>query len=148
LNASSSGRRRSAGDRATFGNRAIVADLDARLGPGMGQSRQFDDFWVFDLNTNLGLTFSITTKAGQRLDPLIGIEIYVDGGSTCDAIRCTSIVLSPAIDNLRLTMSAFAKSFSTNLYALSPGRYVIRIAGGTRATGESAYGGTLAIRRH
>jgi hypothetical protein len=30
------------GDRATFGNRNIVVNLTARLGPGMGQSRQFD----------------------------------------------------------------------------------------------------------
>lgn len=134
------------GDRATFGNRAIVADLTARLGPGLGQSRQFDDLWVFDLAPNAGGTLTVGTKAGTRLDPLWAVEIYADGGSVCNATRCTSIVLGTQIDSLKLVMSGFTKTFKTDFYPLPAGRYVLRIAAGTKATGESAYNGTLIIR--
>src|SRR5688572_25661151 len=92
------------GDRATFGNRRLVADLTAQLGPGMGQNRQFDNYWVFDLNANAGGVLTVGTRALTALDPLWSVEIYEDGGSTCDALRC-SVVFS--FDDLRLIMNGF-----------------------------------------
>jgi hypothetical protein len=132
------------GDRATFGDRNIVADLKSQ-GYG-GNSWSFQSLWVFDLNTTAGGTFSLSTKAITALAPsnTFDIEIYEDGGSTCDATRCSTVNFS--FDNMKLIMSGFVSAWSTTFYPLTAGRYVIRISGVTRPTGEAAYTGRLIIR--
>jgi hypothetical protein len=130
------------GDRATFGDRNIAAN---RRDQGCDVAEcSFQNLWVFDLLNDAGGVFSLNTKAATALNPHFNVEIYEDGGSICDATRCSEVTFS--FDNMKLIMSGFVHSWSTNLYPLPAGRYVIRINGVTRPTGEAAYTGQLSVR--
>jgi hypothetical protein len=131
-----------AGDRSTFGNRDIVANLTA-LGVG-GQSRGFDDYWIFDLTSNAVVSLTVDSKGTVTGNPIAptsyAVEIYHDTGSVCDATRCT--ISHPDFYSPILSKET-ARRWTGTTVTLPPGRYAIRIAGGTRASGESAYTGTL-----
>lgn len=131
------------GDIGTFKNTKIVADYAARFGAGTGHNAEFDDHWAFDLPAGGSVAMVMSTAAATRLDPNWAIQIFDDAGTLCDATRCTTIAYDENV--ARVILWGFATKFTVNTTKLPAGRYVIRIAGGTRATGESAYTGSLKI---
>ena len=134
------------GDVGTFKNTKIVADLVAQLGPGMGHNRGFDNYWVFDLPEDvLSITLVFNTAAAARLDPNVSVQIFKDNGSVCNAQACPVIAYDE--NNMKAIMwGSSATKFTITTAAFPYGRYVIRIAGSTRATGESTYTGSLAVK--
>ena len=125
------------GDRGTFGNRNIAAEI--------GNATEFDNHWVFDLNDNATATLTITTKPSTALaPPVFAVEIYSYVGGSRVAFSCT-------IDFSVLTTPILSKETTTRRWtatlALVPGTYLIRFSGGTRATGESAYTGVITFKR-
>lgn len=122
-------------DNATFANREIPDEI--------GGSTGFDNYWVFDLNTNGAVAITIDTKA-SLVQPF-SVEIYLDAGSTCTPTRC-SIAL-PDFNNPIVSKSAATKW--TAKVALPAGRYLIRVAAETRPLGSGGgrYLGTLAVTK-
>ena len=124
------------GDRGTFGNRDIAAEI--------GNATEFDNHWVFDLNDNATATLTITTKPVTALaPPVFAVEIYTYVAGTC-SVRCT-------IDFSVLTTPILSKETTTRRWtatiSLVPGTYLIRLSGATRSTGESAYTGVITFKR-
>jgi hypothetical protein len=137
------------GDSSTFGNRDIVANFAEFY--GTGNSRSFDDYWIVDLNETASVVLTITTKPGTPLPPFapgaptFTVEIYHDTGSVCDAIRC-SISIPTLISTPLVSQETFDRRWTATT-TLVPGRYAIRLAATTAPSGESAYTGTLRVKR-
>jgi hypothetical protein len=132
------------GDNGTFKNTRIVADMVAQLGPGMGNNRQFDNYWVFDLPAGGSVAMVFNTAAATRLQPSWSIQVFDDAGTLCNATACQVIAYNENVG--RAILWGLATKFTVNTVTLPAGRYVIRLAGGTRATGESAYTGSLTVK--
>jgi hypothetical protein len=120
------------GDRATFANNTIATEL--------GQFKQFDNYWFFDLNNNAVGVLTVATKAATALDRLFALEIYADPGFVCGILSCPVLTLGEPL------ISSEASKRWSGKTSLVPGHYVIRIASGTQPSGESAYSGQLSFR--
>jgi hypothetical protein len=134
-------------DRAGFGNREIVSNL-RDLGYGDGQSRGFDDYWVFDLNDDASVTLTVDTKGtlypAPGYPPHFAVEIYPDTGSVCGEFRCD--ISLPDFVGGPIVSHESKRRWTASTPLLPPGRYIIRIAGETAAAGESAYTAKLRVR--
>ena len=125
------------GDRGTFGHHNIADQI--------GQSRQFDNYFIFDLNNTADAALTFSTLPGMGLDgPSYAVEIYPDTGSVCGPSVCSVLLFSFGTE--LVSKFTATKRWSSKL-ELVPGRYVIRFSSGTRASGESAYEGKLALGR-
>ena len=127
------------GDKATFGNRNLVADFTQQYGSGNGRS--FDDYWVFDLNNNARVT--LTVNGSKLAGPHFAVQIFADTGSFCDARACN--ISYPDFASPIVTGSV-TKRWNETTPVLPPGRYAIRIAATSRLSGESSYSGTLVVK--
>jgi hypothetical protein len=128
------------GDRATFGNRDIGTDL---VQLGFPNATSFGDYWIFDLNNTAEVSLTADLSRLLTADPP-AIEIYLDEGSVCGP-------QSPAICSIRVPLgtpliSQYATRRWTGAVTLPPGRYVIRVVGYLRLSGETAYNGTMVVR--
>ena len=63
------------GYRGTFQNLDIVADLEREIGPGMGNNRQFDNYYVFDLVVDSEVRLIVRTKQSvSQKDEIAGVK--------------------------------------------------------------------------
>lgn len=125
------------GDKGTFGNRAIKANL---VQLGFPNATSFDDYWVFDLNNNARVTLTVNGKLGG---PHFNVQIFPDTGSFCDATRCN--ISFPDFET-QIVRADATRHWNATTPVLPPGRYIIRIAANTRVAGESSYSGTIVVK--
>lgn len=123
------------GDKGTFINRDVLAKY--------GQAQSFDNYLVFDLNNTAKASVTITNVPGTAFSSPWWLEVYPDAGSVCDALRCTTVAFTVGTE---LFSSATNGKRLTTRLELPPGRYVIRLAAGTRAAGDTQYKGSVVIR--
>jgi hypothetical protein len=116
------------GDRATFFN------------DGIGESL-FVDFWVFDIGPVGGRGIAAASFVVETFLRLFRAQLWTDDGSQCAAgIGCLSVVLGDLID----------EDFQVNRlveipFVLEPGRYVLRLSGGTVPPKEGGYTGFIGL---
>jgi hypothetical protein len=117
------------GDDATFFHDGIGASL-------------FIDFWVFDIvgeATNAGVAAaSFTVDTFLRL---FRAQLWTDDGSQCAAgIGCLNVELGDLIDEDFQVNRAVEIDFD-----LAPGRYILRLSGGTVPPRLGGYTGIVAL---
>lgn len=123
------------GDKGTFGHH----DIRAHYG-----YTQFDNYFVFRLHDAGTLTVVISSLPGQAFDgPNWALQIFDDIDTSCGGISCTGFQYAlPAL----ITQYTDKKRMSARI-SLVPGKYVMRLASGTRAVGETAYVGKLSFAK-
>jgi hypothetical protein len=124
------------GDRGTFNHLNMVSHF-VPYGPyGNGTFTQFDNYWVFDLNDNA----AVDLTALERYLTNWGAELYTDAGSVCYAVVCPTLALGEVIGS----HVDVDRRWTIKVPALVPGRYIIRIVGGTTTRGS--YTGSITVR--
>jgi PEP-CTERM motif-containing protein len=122
-------------DVGTFNHTDIQQDV--------GASTAFEDFFVFDLSPGGTGSISADFTRFTAIGTFQG-ELFADNGSTCAAGTpgtCSSISLGASLGSA----SASNDRWEIIANGLPAGRYVIRITGTTRASGNSSYSGQLAF---
>jgi hypothetical protein len=122
-------------DEGTFNHTGIQGDV--------GQSANFQDFLVFDLDPAGSGSISADFTANTGILNFVG-NLWSDGGSSCGAgtpSACTTIV--PGM--LLSTANSVNRRWEIIANGLPAGRYIIQITGTTRATGNSSYSGQLSF---
>lgn len=138
------------GDRGTFVDTNIKADLDGRLG-------LFNDSWIVDLNQNGIVEITVTTKNATAFDESVrpefggpfAVEMSWDHGSVCEATPggfCDRVPTIHAEDVVLSEWSQRASRWTFRTGALVPGRYLLRVVAATRIDGESAYQAKIVVK--
>lgn len=124
------------GDRGSFVHMNAAADY--------GQAKRFDEYFIFDINDSATVSLSVSTLAGMASDAPWGIEIYPDMGSVCGFEGgCFPRLFSFEVQTASVGTLKQRARIATEL---APGRYVIRVAVGTRQFEETSYIGQLRFR--
>lgn len=105
----------------------------------MSPGSAFEDFWVFDVNPDAEGSISADFTALASIENFTA-ALYVDGGSICDGVACSEVILSELVTESVNTESRF----EILLKELNAGRYVIQITGagnprGAAYTGQAGF---------
>jgi hypothetical protein len=124
-------------DNGTFNHTDIQADV--------GQSADFNDFLVFDLNPDGSGSISADFTRFTAVRNFMG-ALWTDGGSTCGTAPSAPSACSAIVPGSKLyEVSASSDRWEILGNGLAAGRYIIQVTGTTRASGPSSYSGQLAF---